>query len=225
MNKSVTSFYKKENDPEYYKKYEREHSPRFDFLEKHFKFDKLSFRAIADFGCGAGAFLNRFSNTNIKYGFDGADLKHVSPLSFDFYHADFEVPFVNELRESNKFLINHPYTNISFCFETLEHIGNPYNLLVEIKKMTMNGGDIYVSIPDERMTHNVVYPGLMFPHTNFEQFLEQMALPIQEAVLFDGDWPSRIWHCKNAPWREKKLKYSKSEEKFLNISPLECTNI
>lgn len=224
MNNSVTNFYNKEDNPEYYKKYAFEHGARFDFMMNHFSFNEMAFKTVADFGCGAGVFLGRLNNTNVKYGFDGADLRHLF-LPFDFYQVDFEIPFIDQLRQNGSFLVNHPYAQASFCFETLEHVGNPYNLLVEIKKMTMRNGDIYISIPDERMTHNVVYPGLMFPHENFEQFLEQMALPIQEAVLFNGDWPSRIYKTKNLGWDKKKLVFPKNEEKFLLVSPLECTNL
>jgi 2-polyprenyl-3-methyl-5-hydroxy-6-metoxy-1,4-benzoquinol methylase len=181
MDNSVKHFYHKENNPEYYKKYAMEHAPRFDFLEQIFHFSKINFKAVADFGCGAGILLNRLNDSNIKYGFDGADLTNI-PIKFHFYCVDFENPFINRLRSHNEFLINNPYSDISFCFETLEHIGNPYNLLCEIKNMTKVRGDIYISIPDVRMTHIVPYPALIYPHQNFEQFLEQMACPIQEAV-------------------------------------------
>jgi len=115
--------------------------------------------------------------------------------------------------------------DVSFCMEVLEHLACPYYCLKTIKALTKINAPIYITIPDEATWHNVVYPALMFPHTNFEEFLEQMALPIEDHAFFDGDWKHHIWRCCNAPWRAKKLKYPKSEGKFLDAEPLVCTNL
>jgi len=222
MNDSVGNFYKKENNPEYYKKYAFEHKPRLDFTVERFKLNEIKTKVVADFGCGAGFLLSKLDDSNFKVGFDGADMPQQNLLcELAYYQVDFEQPFfpvgIREMGQTG--------TDISFCMEVLEHLGNPYNLLCEIKKYTKEYGDIYITIPDEATLHNTIYPTLIFPHTNFEQFLRQMALPIIDHAKFDGNWKHHIWHCHNAPWDKKVLKYPKDESKFNHADPLTCTNI
>ena len=225
MDNSVKNFYKKDNnDPEYYKKYEREHSPRLNFIVEHFKLKEIKDKVVGDFGCGAGFLLSRLDNNNKKYGIDGVEFDKDNFLcDFTYYLMDLDEDW------SQLGLSNEPefkdFFDVSFCFETLEHLASPYNALCNMKWTTKKNAPIYVSIPDVRVTHNVVYPGLIFPHTNFEEFLLQMALPIEEHVVFEGDWPDRIWKCRNASWAEKKLKYPKAESKFINATPIEATNL
>ena len=224
MNKSVIDFYNKEENLDYYKKYREEHAPRLDFAVKTFSLDQIKNEKVGDFGCGAGFLLEKLDNSNQKYGFDGAYISKTQRLcDFDFYSIDLDLNFANVDTWSGRNFQNS--FDKSFCFETLEHLAAPYNALSTMKWMTKENGDIYISIPDQRVTHNVVYPSLMFPHTNFEEFLEQMALPIQEHVVFEGGWPAQIWKVKNAPWSEKKLKYPKPEGKFRGCTPLEATNL
>ena len=75
MDESVYKFYQKENNPQYYKKYDMEHSPRLDFTTQRFKLDKIKNHKVGDFGCGAGFLLRRLDDSNKKYGFDGAALQ------------------------------------------------------------------------------------------------------------------------------------------------------
>jgi 2-polyprenyl-3-methyl-5-hydroxy-6-metoxy-1,4-benzoquinol methylase len=224
MNETAKNFYNKENNPEYYKKYEREHAPRLDFIVEHFKLNQVKNQTVAEFGCGYGFFLQRLDESNKKIGFDAAKIEPNQKLCNFVSHQGVDL---DQEWTKNNFVIRHfDYQfDMSFCFETLEHLASPYNCLLNIKKMTKENAPIFLSIPDERVTHNVVYPALMFPHTNFEEFLLQMALPIEEHVVFEGDWPDRIWKCRNAPWTEKKLKYSKEEPKFRACTPLEATNL
>ncbi len=227
VDKSVLDFYKKDNgDPNYYKKYDFEHSPRLDFIVKHFKLNEIKNQTVADFGAGFGFLLKRLDNSNKKYGFDGALIPRDKKLcEFRDFQVDLDQNWVHTNGYHNEHLIPENTADVSFCFEVLEHLAAPYNALCNIKWFTKENTPIYISIPDERVTHNVVYCGLMYPYQNFEQFLEQMALPIEEHVVFEGDWPAQIWKCRNAPWSQKKLKFYKSEVKFREATPLQATNL
>src|SRR5882724_10697180 len=138
MNQSVKAFYQKDNnDPEYYKKYDREHSPRLDFIVKHFKLDEIKNKVVADFGCGYGFFLKRLDDSNKKYGFDGAQIKTENFLcEFQYVQTNLDEDWKN----SKLFYKRNwqPFENmfdVSFCFETLEHLASPYNCLINMKRM------------------------------------------------------------------------------------------
>ena len=107
-------------------------------------------------------------------------------------------------------------------------MSNPYHCLVEVKQMVKPNGTIIISIPDETVWHNVVYPGLLWPRQNFEQFLDQMALLDREFFHYKPvgrGWPAYHWKCRNAGWNEKKMLFEKSEEKFKWATPLAMTNL
>ena len=109
--------------------------------------------------------------------------------------------------------------------ECLEHLTSPYNCLVEMKRLVQENAYIYISIPNIRMTHNYIYPSLMWSRENFEQFLNQMALPVEEFWTFNGDWPSDHYKCVNLNWSESKMLFYKNEDKFRGKTPLEAVNI
>jgi len=73
---------------------------------------------------------------------------------------------------------------------------------------------IFQSDRDEQM----VDPG------NFAQFLEQMALPVQDYWLWDRGWNAHHFRCRNADWIEAKMLYPKHEAKFRGATPLEYVN-
>lgn len=213
-DQSVKNFYKKEGDPEYYKKYNEGHRPRFDFLFKEFDLQNVRGLKAADFGGGVSEILTRLDSSNEKHCFDGADLK------------DAALPFTYHLCDLNyKLDFQGRYFDFSIASEVLEHLASPYTAVEEIKRLTKLGGRILITIPDIRMTHNSPYFPLFYPETNFEAWLDQMALPRLKKALFNGNWPSWCFLCENRPWSEKKLPFPKSEDKFTDATPLESTNI
>lgn len=121
-----------------------------------------------------------------------------------------------------------PQFDAAFCLETLEHLSNPYHCLSQIKKIVKIGGDIFLSVPTESVTHNVVYPGLLWPPQNFRIFLEQLALPVVDFYIYqpkDRGWPAYQYRCVNRPWSEKRLLFPKTEQKFVDCTALEATNL
>jgi SAM-dependent methyltransferase len=215
MNESVINFYNKENNPEYWKKYNREHGLRIDFTYDYFNFKDVKNEKLVDFGGGFGYFLNKFDKSNSKIILDGADI-NVYPEGIGYFKVDLNMDI--------DFIDNNTFDK-SFCFETLEHISNLYQCVCFIKRVTKIGGEIYISIPNERTTHNTIYPGLFYPETNFEEFLGQMALPIEDKVYSDHSFPSWIYKCQNRPWNEKKMKWTKSDTKYIEVPPLDMINL
>lgn len=211
---SVSNFYNKESDPEYYKKYNTEHRPRFDFLFKEFSLADVKNYRIGDFGGGTSEILARLDPSNEKHCFDGAQID-ASGLPFEYHMANLD----------QKIDWQGGYFDLSIASEVLEHLASPYTAVEEIKRMTKIGGRILITIPDIRMTHNSPYFPLFYPETNFEAWLDQMALPRLHKALFNVSWPSWCYLCENRPWSEKKLAFPKHEAKFIEATPLESTNI
>jgi SAM-dependent methyltransferase len=218
MNKTVEQFYKKNSDNGYKELYDSQHGSRIDYVIEKCKLNKVHDMKIGDFGCGLGNFFKRLDKSNKFVGIDGADIETKDMLcEFIFFKADLELPLMMG-SISDEF-------DISICSEVIEHVANPYQLICNIKECTKRDGDIILTIPDVSVWHNTIYPALMFPHTNFEQFLGQMALPIKEYYFFQDGWKTHIWKCRNADWEESKMMFPKAEEKFKGATPLEYTNL
>lgn len=227
IDKSVENFHTKNSDNNYFDQYVKDHMPRHKFMIERFKLNELKNKEIADFGCGRGIMFSQLDQSNKFTGFDGFNLKEEDKLvPFNFEKCNIEHD-LRDLSENGNTVGLYPrgIFDVSFCLETCEHLGNLFQALNNIKHMTKLNSDIYISVPDERMTHPVIYYQLFYPHTNFMDFLECMALPIIDHVLFDNGWPSWIFKCRNAPWQEKKMKFWKSEDKFRKANLLEVTNL
>lgn len=218
----VTSFYQKENSPDYYQKYEMEHSNRLDWTIKYFGMDKWRNKAVLDVGCSTGYFLNQLNhNLNIDQlnycvGIDGSNICESLPRYFRFYQKDLNQPFFEEEEFNADF-------DVVTCFETLEHIPNLYNCVSEIKRVAKIDADIYLSIPHIGMEHNSLYPSI-FTERGFEEFLGQMALPIQQKIFCPESFGAWLYRVKNRPYSEKVLKFPKNDAKFIDASPLEVIN-
>lgn len=209
--------------------YERSHKARLDFLVEDLKLDDISNSAIADVGCGYAPIFRRLRKAaapqanNYFVGFDGDD----SGLARQVCHyeqADLNQPF--ELDYSfwqNRSQIQK--FQVVLCFETLEHLTNPYSLLISIKKMLIEDGILYLSIPHEDCTHNTIYPGLLYPVSNFEDFLKQMALEIEDHRIHDKAFKQHVFTLRNKDWSHSKMKWHKPEDKFRNISPQLAVNL
>jgi len=112
-----------------------------------------------------------------------------------------------------------------FCFETIEHLTNPYSCLLEIKKSLKRDGILYLSIPHQNTTHNTIYPGLLYPVENFIKFLSQMAFEIQDFRFHDKCFSQNVFILKNKDWNHSKMLWHKDENKFRNIPPHISVNL
>lgn len=203
--------------------YERSHEPRLDFLIKDLNLDKLMNSKIGDFGCGSGRLLYKLPQNqgNTYYGFDGADWA-IEEYRKHYFHYDvnLDTPFYDEIWKQEDIKLD-----IALCFEVIEHLTAPYNLLVEIKKFLKNDGILYLSIPDADCKHNTLYPGLIFPKENFMLFLRQMAFSILRCVRHDKAFSQNVFTLQNKDWSFSRMLFHKNEDKFRNISPQEAVNI
>lgn len=135
MNITVKEFYiSKEKNVSYINNYENEHGKRLDFVVDTFNLKQLENQKFIDIGGGLG-FLGRRLNQNNKYLIvDGADIPKENIINnFEIFKADIETSNWNENLPEQ-----YLPADISFCLETIEHLSNPYNCLLVMKKITKN---------------------------------------------------------------------------------------
>jgi 2-polyprenyl-3-methyl-5-hydroxy-6-metoxy-1,4-benzoquinol methylase len=219
MDKIVTNFYANQSVAQY----ERSHGPRLDFLVEDLGLANISNARIGDFGCGYGPIFRRLPKDkgNTFLGFDGSVADNTAHEVCRYYVTDLNKEFADEVlsKESGKQL------DVALCFETMEHLTNPYNAFVEIKKLLKFGGLLFLSIPNERVTHNTIYPGLLYPVGNFKEFLGQMAFDIVDHRIHDKSFVQEVFTLRNQDWDASKLKFPKSEDKFRGITPEVAINL
>lgn len=208
MEEIIDKFYDTIGQP--IKEYEQSHKPRFDFLIEDLKINEIKNSSILDVGCGYGPIYNRIKkeNNNFYCGIDGAGLKN----PFDYIISDLSYDKFSEFYKDKKF-------DFIFCFETFEHITNPYHCLLEIKKLMHEDSVFYLSIPHVSVTHNTIYPSLFYPAQNFIIFLEQCAMEIIDARVHDKSFMQNVFILKSKDWSHSKMLWHKSDEKFKNIPP------
>jgi 2-polyprenyl-3-methyl-5-hydroxy-6-metoxy-1,4-benzoquinol methylase len=213
MNKTIENFYQNQtiND------YENSHGPRFEFLISDLKLDEIKNSKIGDFGCGYGPIFERMpkANNNHNIGFDGADLKN---LPFDYFCADLSYDYFSE-DYFKKFNFQLDY---AFCFETIEHLSNPYHALSEIKKILKYDGILYLSIPNAKVLHDTIYPALLYSLDGFKEFLGQMAFQIIDHRLHSKSFAQEVFTLRNKPWTYSKMRFNRSPQ---DISPIEYVNL
>lgn len=221
MDKSVENFFTKNAEDAYASQYDKDHGGRLDALIGRWNLlEGCSGKKILDVGGGLGFLGKRLNNCHYSV-IDGANVQGMELCSGTWYKEDLDY---NKFGSQEGLLRNGPW-DTCFCLEVLEHLSNPYNCLAEVKKLVKIGGEIYISIPTEQVWHNVVYAPLLWPIQNFEQFLGQMALKIEDRWLWDKGWPAYHFKCSNRPWNEKVMLFPKSEEKFVHATAVEMTNL
>lgn len=198
-----------------YDEYEKSHKQRLDFLVEDLKLTELEDKKIVDIGCGLGFIWNRLPSTiqNNYYGYDGCNIEHP--------------PFVYTQVDLDNFSTGlDNFFDVAMCFETLEHLTNPYSCLLETKKiLKINESILYLSIPEEHTTHNTIYPGLIYPKSNFEIFLQQMAFEIIDYRLHTKCFSQHVYTLINKDWSWSKMLWHKTEDKFRNIPPHVAINL
>lgn len=203
-----------ETDLHSYQEYENSHKPRLDFLVKDLSLNELFDKNIADVGCGLGFIHDRLHPDIQKnyYGYDGAIIKNPR---FNYMQVDLD----NFSTDKEKFF------DVVMCFETLEHLTNPYVCLLEIKKMLKPNGFLLISIPHEATTHNTIYPGLMYPVENFVTFLKQMAFEVVHMRYHNKSFHQHVFVLKSHGWDSSEMLWYKAGDNFRNIPPHISINI
>ena len=200
--------------------YERSHSARLDFLIEDLQLDQLSGCRIGDFGCGYGCTLKRMptDKDNNYFGWDGYE-NTVASKYCDYRVVNFDHEF------SEDFLASNEHLDVGCCFETIEHVQNPYNMLYEIKKILKTDGILHLSIPDIKVTHNTIYPSLMYPSENFEVFLRQMAFEVIKKTMHDKSHVQVVYKLKNKTWEHCQMVWHKPEDVYRNSPPHIAINL
>lgn len=232
MDESVTNFFTKNADQAYIDLYDKDHGPRLDELINHWNLKTLKNKRILDVGGGLGFLGKRLDADNDYWVFDGAKIPEekklckMTSMKVDLDYHQFSQCWLFNEEEEDKAISDYEIKfDVGFCLEVLEHLTNPYNCLAEMKKMVVENGYIYISIPHFNVTHNYIYPALMWTKENFQQFLEQMALPVEDYFLWDKGWNAHTFKCRNAPWTEAKMLFPKHESKFYGKTPVEYVNL
>ena len=103
-----------------YEEYEKSHKERLDFLTKDLHLNSLEGKKIADVGCGLGFIYNRL-NPKIQKNYKGYDGAAIKNPPFKYKKIDLD-NFINVKEDC--------FFDLVLCFETIEHLTNPYNCLL-----------------------------------------------------------------------------------------------
>lgn len=225
IDATVSQFFTKNAESDYERQYEISHGPRLSDLVERLNLGSLKGARVLDVGGGLGFLGKRLDQSNDYWVVDGAKVTDSQKLCSgtwrerDLDHEAWGYEIAGAAGDQ---------FDICFALEVLEHIGNPHFAIEQIKTATKMGGVIIISIPTETVWHNVPYCGLLWPPSSFAQFLDQMALPVRRYFTYEPKtvgWPAHTFICENRPYREKVLRYPKEESKFLDATPLQCTNL
>jgi len=211
LDKSITDFYLTQQVSDY----EKSHEKRFSYLIEDLLLNEIKDSTIVDAGCGYGPIFQRLpkNQNNIFIGFDGADIS----INFEYHKVDLSYDFFAD-KLSKK-------VDYVFCFETLEHLTNPYHCLMEIKKLLKEDGILYLSVPNIKTQHNTIYPSLLYPVENFIGFLHQMAFKIISHKIHDKSFFQEVFVLENKNWNHCQMVWPKEHENFKNIPPHTSINL
>lgn len=124
-------------------------SPTYFRLKKALKIlkDTLSGEKVLDFGCGAGRFARAFKNQR-------PDLQ--------VYGCDISGEAINKAKQANDGVV-YEKTEINRCtdyagaffhnifvFDVLEHVDNPKEVLLDLKRILKNDGTLFLQVPCEK---------------------------------------------------------------------------
>lgn len=206
--KEIKTYYSRE-DTANLSDYEKDHKPRLDYLISDLELDLLKNMTICDFGAGGGYILKNLDSSNTRIAVDGFSVD--DDLIRECYNLD--QPF------SNDFVSKHGEVDAVLCFEMFEHLTNPYNFTIEMKRVLKTGGTLYFSVPHELTQHNTFYPGLIYPVQNLIAFFNQMAFSVQQKKIHKKRFVQNVLVMRNEPWDNVRMKWPKKEEKFHGQPP------
>lgn len=171
---------------------------------------------ICDMGCGPGYILKNLKGDNDLVGVDGTKFED-DKIRFYKANLDYE-NFSNNIPEKD---IDH-----MLCFETIEHLSNPYNFIFECKKMMKDEALFHISYPTTKVQHNTYYPGLLWPNENFKEFMNQMAFELVLTTVMPTQYGGvHLSTYKNLSWENVKMKWNKKGDEFFAQPPHVQINI
>lgn len=184
--------------------YDESHQHRYQNTIKWLSKFKIENQVVCDMGCGTGFVLKQLSDNNTAIGIDGAKFESCDKITR--YQANFDYDRFSEMIPVSD--VNH-----MLCFETFEHLTNPYNFILECKKMIKPNGYYHITYPTLTIQHNTFYPSLLWPKNNFIQFMEQMAFELVVSMTM----PTRFggvhaFTFRNKSWENIKMKFPKDDE-------------
>lgn len=147
------------------------HKERFFQADKYL--NKIKASQILDIGCHGGIFtyqiFQKFKKSEI-YGIDiskNAILyakRKYKNIKFIIARAE-KLPF-----ENNKF-------DLITCFEVLEHVENPEEVIKEIKRVSRKEANLLIIVPTENLLFRIIWffwttlgPGRVWTHTHIQKF-------------------------------------------------------
>ncbi|MEW6170262.1 MAG: class I SAM-dependent methyltransferase [Candidatus Omnitrophota bacterium] len=163
-------------------------------------------KCILDVGSGEGSLLKMLQDKNNKvFGIEASETgqlacreKGVACSSIDISREKFPYP------DSN--------FDIVLCLEVMEHLENPYHCLCEINRVLKDKGLFITSIPNPKMLHPYIYPGL-FTVNNFKNFLELNSFKITKIT----GWGQIAMFNKASRWlKSKNNTWAKSFAGFIH---------
>ena len=196
--------------------YDTQHPNRYKATLRHLLSYDIKEQVVCDMGCGSGYFLKMIDQSNRLIGIDGAIIEKDE---LERYKYNFDYDRFGEMSGITD--VDH-----MLCFETFEHLSNPYNFIFECKKMMKEGALFHISYPDQDIQHNTFYPSLLWHTSNFIQFMEQMAFMNKKQFRIK----TRFGHVhffvfENRPWSEIKMKWPKKGPQFEGAPPHIQVNI
>jgi SAM-dependent methyltransferase len=183
--------------------YEIPHIPRYKDVIKYLEKIGVTKHKVCDMGCGPGYILKNMKGDNELVGVDGT------------LFQDDKVRFYKANLDYDKFSEDIPEKDVEhmLCFETFEHLTNPYHFILECKKMMKIGGYFHLSYPTEVIQHNTFYPALLWPQENFVEFMNQMAFQLHHQFILPTRFGGvHFFAFKNLGWSEIKMRYPKPIE-------------
>lgn len=217
INNFVEDFYGKNSNENYGQTYDSQHDSRLNWVVQRFGLDRLQNQRIIDIGCGKGNYFKRMNSNNYFVGLDGA-LIGEKLCDFLSLRVNLNDQFGNLFDNEQKF-------DFLICSEVIEHVSQIDNIMLEMKKILKENCKALFTIPHESVTHPVAFPGLFFPESNFKVFIEQYAWIVEDFDIFQNGWKTCCFMVRNAPMKEQKPLYPKSESKFWGLNPIDWTNI
>lgn len=111
--------------------------------------ERTAGKNILDYGCGDGVFLSLCAGNKLKpSGYD------ISTEALSIAKAQLQNKAV--LYDSLKDIQDEYFDNVS-CFELLEHVDNPHEIMVELFKKCKDGGRVLITIPIENRIPDVMH--------------------------------------------------------------------
>jgi SAM-dependent methyltransferase len=163
---------------------------------------KTTYATYRPAGLGEGRLLLVENQRVLEVGFGAGDLQRAliargnEDYGVDAGRDGLSNVFLLDVSEESLPFNENPFDAV-YCYETFEHLTNPYRLFVEVRRVLRPGGRLFFTVPAQESTmgyglsrHAFVYPGLM-EKRNLERFFLQMHFRVEH---IEEDAPALIVH-------------------------------